>query len=192
MHSIANRRSLGIARLKPDSVPLSILREALEAANWAPSNGDTEPWRFIVFTGEGRRKLSEAFSTAYRLEAEAEGSFKKETFDAQYERGTSSPVWIAIGMVPGLLPDGTMKESEQEEMMAVACAVQNMHLVLAQHGLIGMWHSKGTSVHPYVAKILGWEPPARLLGFFFCGWPNVDWPDGERGHWEDKVRWESG
>ena len=186
---IASRRSLGLARLKEDVVDPQIIRQALEAANWAPSNGDTEPWRFTVFTGEGRKELGEVFAEAYRLEAEADGDYRPETHQAMRERGTDAPVWISIGMTPGFRPDGSRSQSDDEEIMGVACAVQNLHLVATAHGLVGMWHSKGPSVHPHVASFLGLEAPSRLLGFFWCGFPKIEWPDGERGPWEDKVVW---
>jgi nitroreductase len=186
---IANRRSLGLARLKEDPIDPEILRQALEAANWAPSNGDTEPWRFTVFTGDSRKELGEVFAEAYRQEAEADGDFRQETFQAMLERGTDAPVWISIGMTPGFRPDGSRAMTDDDEIMAVACAVQNLHLTLTAHGLIGMWHSKGGSVHPHTAKYLGLESPSRLLGFFWCGYPKVAWPAGERGPWEEKVTW---
>jgi len=186
---IANRRSLGLARLKEDAIDPQIVRDALEAANWAPSNGDTEPWRFTVFTGEGRHELGETFAEAYRQDAEADGDFKDASFQAMRERGTDAPLWISIGMTPGLRPDGSRAMSDDDEIMAVACAVQNLHLALTAHGLIGMWHSKGPSIHPHVARYLGLEAPSRLLGFFWAGYPKVEWPTGERGLWEDKVVW---
>ena len=33
-------------------VPRRVIERALEAANWAPTHGKTEPWRFAVFMGE--------------------------------------------------------------------------------------------------------------------------------------------
>ena len=184
---IANRRSLGLARLKEDVVDPQIVRQALEAANWAPSNGDTEPWRFTVFTGEGRKELGEVFAEAYRLDA-GEG-YKEESFQAMRQRGTDAPLWISIGMTPSFRADGSRAMSDDEEIMAVACAVQNLHLLVTAYGMVGMWHSKGPSVHPHVAAYLGLEAPSRLLGFFWCGYPKVEWPEGERGAWEDKVVW---
>lgn len=82
--------------------------------------------------------------------------------------------------------------TEDEEMMAVACAVQNLHLMASALGLAGMWHSKGVSTHPAVARGLGLEPPARLLGFFMCGWPNTDWLTSARRPMSEKVRWVEG
>ncbi len=186
--AIANRRSLGLARLKPDAIDRAIIEKALEAANWAPSDGDTEPWRFTVFAGDSRKELGQVFADAYKLEAEAEGRFKQESYNALLERGEDAPLWISIGMTPTLDGD-EYRTSAEEEAMAVACAVQNMHLIFSAYGLVGMWHSKSQSVSPHTAKYLGIEAPSRLLGFFWCGYPKVDWPDGERGPLADKVTW---
>lgn len=187
LDAIAHRRSLGLSRLSPAPVDREILEAMLEAANWAPSHEDTEPWRFTVFSGEGRQKLADMFGEAYR--SDAGDDFREDRYEANRARAFSAPVWISLGVEPALNEDGSLKMTEEEEIMAVACAVQNLHLVASAYGLAGMWHSKGTSVHPKVAEALGLARPNRLLGMFFCGWPIVTWPEGERGAWTDKVTW---
>lgn len=184
---IASRRSMGLSRLKPDPVERRLIERMLEAANWAPSHGDTEPWRFSVFAGEGREALAKIFEGVDRERA-AKGEEVKDHGGAR-KRAFAAPVWISIGMSPGLNEDGTLLMSEEEELMAVACAVQNLHLMATAQGLIGMWHSKGISVHPAVARGLGLEPPARLLGFFMLGWPATEPPAGERRPLSEKVTW---
>ena len=128
---------MGVARLKPDPVPKEPILTALEAANWAPSHGETEPWRFTVYTGEGRRTLGEAFGAAYRVDSEREGSFKEAIFAAQRDRVWAAPVWISLGLEPALRPDGSPKMGLEEEALALACAVQNLHLVANAQGLAG-------------------------------------------------------
>lgn len=187
MAAIAKRRSLGLARLKGDDVERSIIEQMLEAANWAPSHGDTEPWRFQVFTGESRRELAEAYAAAYR--AGCEGSPDPVKKKANYDRAFASPVWISIGMRPLISPEGKQIHSEEEEVLAVGCAVQNLHLMACAHGLVGMWHSKGVSVCEYMRDWLGLQAPGRLMGFFFCGYPKVEWPEGERRPLSEKVVW---
>lgn len=190
LHAIRNRRSMGIARLKPDPVPKELVLTALEAANWAPSHGETEPWRFTVYTGEGRRGLGEVFAQAYRQDAEREGSFKESSFEGQRRRVEASPVWISLGLEPALRPDGSLKMGLEEEGLALACAVQNLHLVANAQGLAGMWLSKGVFIHPTVAQFVGLTAPhARLFGFFVLGWPNIPWPEGERRPLEEKLCW---
>jgi nitroreductase len=175
--AILHRRSMGLSRLKPDHVDHALIQQMLEAANWAPSHSDTEPWRFTVFTGEGRGVLAELFEKA------------QQERESAHKRALAAPVWISIGMVPGRKADGSLLMSEEEELMAVACAVQNLHLMASAFGLAGMWHSKGTSVHPAVAHGLGLEAPDRLLGFFMCGWPAGDWLSSTRRPISEKVRW---
>jgi len=185
--AIRNRRSMGLSRLKPDSVPHAIIAQMLEAANWAPSNEDTEPWKFTVFSGEGRKALAELFESALR--EDHAGNPSDTDRDGALKRAFAAPVWIAIGMTPALKEDGSQLMSTDEEIMAVACAVQNLHLMASALGLAGMWHSKGTSVHPSVARGLGLEAPSRLLGFFMCGWPSTEWLTGNRRPLSEKVTW---
>jgi nitroreductase len=176
LSAIQHRRSMGLSRLKPDPVDRGLIERMLEAADWAPSHGDTEPWRFTVFMEEGRAQLADLFESA-------------DGHEGARKRAFAAPVWIAIGMEPGRKKDGSLLMSQDEELMAVACAVQNLHLMASALGLAGMWHSKGSSVHPAVARGLGLEPPARLLGFFMCGWPATDWLTSARRPLADKVRW---
>jgi len=184
--AIGQRRSLGLSRLKPDSVDRHILEAMLEAANWGQSNGDTEPWRFAVFSGEGREKLAAFFQAS---ETVGNPEPQAEKLEGLRKRAFAAPVWIAIGVEPKVTESGDLEGDLVEERMAVATAVQNLHLVASALGLVGMWHSKGVSVDPEVAKQLGWNPPAELLGFFFCGWPSFDWPAGERGELSSRVQW---
>lgn len=174
---------MGLSRLSPEPVDPAILQQLMEAANWGQSHRDTEPWRFTIFTGEGREKLAQLFTKAH-LASHPDGD---DT--GPRKRAFAAPVWIAIGMEPGIDEDGNYVTSEEEEVMAVATAVQNMHLMARAHGLTGLWHSKGISVHPDVAEGLGWTAPARLLGFFMMGWPAGEWLEGERGNVEDRVTW---
>jgi nitroreductase len=191
--AIMRRRSMGVARLLPDPVHPRLIERALEMADWAPSHGETEPWRFTVYTGESRRALGDAFAVGYRQEAEQDGSFKQTAFESQRERPQAAPVWISIGMQPGVRSDGSLKMSLEDELMAVASAVQNLHLVANAEGLAGMWLSKGVFRHPHVAEFVGLTPPhGRLLGFFALGWPAIEWPEGERRPLHEKVRWAEG
>lgn len=181
--NIARRRSMGLSRISDQPVPREIVEQMLESANWGQSNDDTEPWLFNVFMGDARNKLADLYAAAYRADHES-GEADPTAEQGYRDRAFLAPVWIAIGVDPN--PDAV----PEEELMAVATAVQNLSLVASAAGLAGMWHSKGVSVHPAVAKGLGWTAPKRLLGFFFCGIPNAPWPEGERKPLAHKVSWE--
>ncbi len=181
---------MGVARLSAEPVSRDVLLPILEAARWAPSHGETEPWRFTVYTGEARAALGDAFASAYKIDSMRDGAFKPEIFESQRRRTESAPVWIALGMEPALRSDGSLKMTIEEERMACACAIQNLHLVACARGLAGMWLSQGVMISPEVARAVGLTAPhSELLGFFVLGWPNIPWPEGERRPLDDIVRW---
>ncbi len=37
-----------VRRLRPDPIPDDVLRRVLEAATWAPTGGNAQPWRIVV------------------------------------------------------------------------------------------------------------------------------------------------
>lgn len=189
LNAVAHRRSFPLVRLLADKpVDRALIESFLEAANWAPSHGGTEPWRFTVYTGESRRALGQAFADAYRA-ATPDGEFKQAKHDDFRDRVWSAPVWIAVAMSPALRPDGIPVRPEVEEIIAVGSAVQNLHLAASAAGLGGKWTTGATLIHPQVAGFVGVTPTERLLGFFYLGWPNGDWPEGARGPVANKVRW---
>ncbi|OAN46975.1 nitroreductase [Chloroflexus islandicus] len=186
LNMIATRRSFALNDIAPDPIDLANVALMLEAANWAPSHGQTEPWRFAVYSGEARQTLSDAFGAAYRLlnPDQPAGSPGEAS---QRNRVWQAPVWIAIGMRPN------PKRPEWEELIATGCAVQNLHLMASALGLAGKWTSGACAIHPHVAEIVGFAPDTRLLGFFYTGQPaSGDWPRGQRRSLDGKVVWHGG
>ena len=57
---IRGRRSIG--KVKDETVTKYFIEKMIEAAVWAPYHFATEPWKFIVMTGEVRRVLGQAYS----------------------------------------------------------------------------------------------------------------------------------
>lgn len=182
--AIRRRRSFGLKELKPDPVAREIVAQLLEAAQWAPNHGHTEPWRFTVYMGEGRRALGEAFATAYRL-ATPDPKFDPVAQTVQRERVWQAPVWIGVGLLAGT----NAKIPEVEEILALGSAVQNLLLLATTHGLGSKWTTGVAATHTHTAAFLGLPPAARLLGFVYVGWPAIPWPDGRRAGLADKVRW---
>lgn len=69
----AMRTLRAVRRLRPDPVPDDVLHRVLEAATWAPTGGNRQPWRIIVVKDPDRKKrlgalyreVWEAFSKQY-------------------------------------------------------------------------------------------------------------------------------
>lgn len=51
-----------VRRLRPDPIPDQVLRRVLQAAAWAPTGGNRQPWRIVVVTDRDKKdKLGEIY-----------------------------------------------------------------------------------------------------------------------------------
>ncbi|WP_052346337.1 nitroreductase family protein [Hymenobacter swuensis] len=161
---IRARRSMQPVQFEPGRVvPEALLRELLENAIWAPTHKRTEPWHFTIFGGEGRRRLADFQAELYR--ATAGEKFQEAKLEKMRNNPLLSSHIIAIGL------RRNPEVPEVEEVAAVACAVQNLHLSAVAHGLAGFWSSGGVTYLPEANPFFGLGPDDRLLGFFYLGYP---------------------
>ncbi|EMI45683.1 nitroreductase [Rhodopirellula sp. SWK7] len=181
---IRDRRTIKPKFYSDQPVDEAIVNELLENANWAPTHGMTEPWRFTVFTGEARTKLRDFMGETYRS-LTTEETFKQNKYDGMQESVMHAPVVIAIGMKR----QDSGKISLLDELLAVGCAVQNMHLTATSHGLGGFWSTNIVATSDAMRDYIGLASGDQALGLFYVGHPACDWPEGTRGAVDDKVRW---
>jgi len=184
---IAERRAVFPRSFQPGAdIPKEAIAAILRNANWAPSHKKTEPWRFVVFHGEGRKKLAEWMGQDYTAQQTPE-TYSEIKFKKAQENPMLASAVIAIIME-------RHEESglpEWEEVAAVACAVQNLWLSLADHGLGGYWSSPGSINR--VGPFLHLADHQRCLGFFYIGVPIEGLPvNAQRGPVEDKTTWITG
>ncbi len=155
----------------------------LNNAIWAPTHGLTQPWRFRVFSGDSRARLADFLSSTYKKIAGDEVNEKKV---ARFEtRPLRASAVIAIGMSP----DPTNKIPEIEEIESVACAIQNMHLTATAQGLAFFWSSPKFLYSGDYNNFLGFQPIDKALGLIYIGYPDGDWPKGQRRPIEYTTEW---
>lgn len=185
---IRGRRSMFVAQFKEnDPVDDAIIEEMLENANWAPTHKLTQPWRFIVYTGEGLKTFADYQAELYKKRAEKNGTpFIEATYNKFTENPTKASHVIAI----------LMKRTEgsglplMEEIAATAMAVQNMYLTASAHGLAAYWGTGGPTFWEEAREDFGLEGEDMLMGFFYVAKPASDrWPTGKREPIADKVGW---
>lgn len=182
---IRNRRSVYPKDYTGAVVPEAIINQMLENANWAPNHKLTEPWRFVVYSGEGLKKLAAFQSECYKQVTEAKGTYQEDRFLALRTKPMESSHIIAIGMKR----DATKRLPEWEELGAVFCAVQNMYLTATAYGA-GCYLSTGGITNFEEAKpFFGLGTDDKLCGFLHVGMPKGAVPDGRRKSIADKVIW---
>ena len=62
---IRTRRTIKPPMMSDAPVSEEDLRAVLENANWAPTHGLTQPWRFRVYRGDARAKLADDLANLY-------------------------------------------------------------------------------------------------------------------------------
>src|SRR5688572_2734584 len=181
---IRHRRSIPPEQFdKTKKIDDAIIQEMLENANWAPNHGLTEPWRFVVFSGEGLKKLGQFQANLYR-ELTSSADFKQPKMDKLQQRPLLASHVIAIGMKRQL----NGKIPEVEEIAATACAAQNLMLTAAAHNVSAYWTTGGVTYENEAKAFFGLEDADRLLGFLYIGYPEK-WTEGKRHPAEEKVKW---
>lgn len=184
---IQKRRSVFQQQYSGESVPEDIIRQMLKNANWAPTHKFTEPWRFIVFTGNGLKILAEFQANLYKEVTTKDGSFKEE----RYQKLLTQPMLSSYIIAVCMKRDEKKSVPEVEEIGAVFCAVENMYLTAAAYGVGAYLSTGGITYFEEAKEFFGLSKDDKLLGFFHVGMTASAPPDGRRKPLEEKVKWVS-
>lgn len=136
---IHSRRS--IRRYTAEPVPAATIEQLLEAAVWAPSAHNRQPWRFVVITSDPtKRRLAAAMGEQLRRDLVADGrppEFIERDAGRSYARLTSAPALILLSLTMADMdayPDERRARNEGI-MAAQSTAMAGQNLLLAAHAL---------------------------------------------------------
>lgn len=181
---IRNRRTIFPEQFSTRRVHKEQLELLLNNAIWAPSHGMTQPWRFTVFTDNALMDLSEALGRIY-----LETIPKELQDDAKLAKLISRPKLASAVIAVCMHRDDNRRITEQDELLAVACAVQNMHLTCTAYGLGAFWATPGIIHSPEMNQFLELEAEDKCVGLFYIGYPSIEWPKGQRKPIEYITNW---
>jgi nitroreductase len=182
---IRERRTIYPEQFSDRKVHREQIEVILNNAQWAPTHGNTQPWRFKVFLGdEAKQNLSQFLGKTYfeLTPAEAQNDMKLAKL---MRRPTLSSVVIAVCMER----QPEEKILEIEEIEAVACAIQNMHLTCTAYGLGGFWSTPKLIYSPQMNTFLGLNEKDKCLGLFYIGYPAIEWPKAHRRPLDYTTEW---
>lgn len=181
---IRNRRSIVPEQFSTRSIHKEQVEILLQNAQWAPTHGKTQPWRFHVFMDGSRERLSQFLGKTY-LEQTPDELKNDMKLAKLLRRPLLSSVVIAISMKR----QPEEKIPEIEEIEAVACAVQNIHLTCTAYGLGGFWSTPKLIYTQAMNEFLGLGIKDKCLGLFYVGYPDVEWPSSHRIPLEYNTVW---
>ncbi|UCE28078.1 MAG: nitroreductase family protein [Candidatus Coatesbacteria bacterium] len=159
LEAILGRRS--IRRFLDEPLEEGQIEKLLEAARWAPSGGNMQPWRFVVVANGDVKKQLAADSYGQRFVAEA-------------------PVVIGVLAVP---EESAKRYGDRGRLLYsiqdTAAAVQNVLLAAYGMGLGTCW--VGAFDDEAVAKTLACRSGEVPVALIPVGWPAEDGGSSRRG-----------
>lgn len=164
--AIFARRS--VRRFRPDPVPDHALAQILTAAQWAPSAGNHQPWRFIVIRdGETKRALAKNAAAAHALSRHWQsGNPADGELEPPFEY-VQAPLLIAIAADPAR--GGPHIHGEATHIIAAGLCAQNMALMAYGLGLGSIFLNHLS--HEQAKVLLGIPYELDLAGLMAFGYP---------------------
>ncbi|MDH3586699.1 MAG: nitroreductase [Gammaproteobacteria bacterium] len=158
---IRGRRTINLYLQTP--VPRELVREAIEAATWAPNHHVTEPWHFYLLGSETiERCLDLCYEIVTAKKAPDAGKFKREQW-------SEKPGWLVV----------TCRRSDddllqREDYAACAAALQNLMLYLWKAGIGSKWTTGDITRDSRFFDIVGIDESEEVVvGMLWYGYPKI-------------------
>ena len=178
---ITHRRSIYPKDYTNEEIDKETIMDLLAAAHTAPTHKRTQPWRFIVFRGEGKKKLADSIEAMYTESTDPEKYSDKKVEDLRSKALQSNAVIMIIIRYSGAVP-------AWEEVAATGAAVQNLWLSAVSHNIGGYWSSPGLIAQ--AKNHYNLQDNEECLGFFYMGHHRNEPQLANRVPVEEKITWE--
>ena len=148
------------------------LRTILTAGARVPDHGKLAPWRFILFEGDGRKRMGDVLAEA--VLSERDGS--PERAAQERERFLRAP--IVVGVVSRVRDGMAIPGWEQELSAGAVC----QNIVIASHalGFVANWLTEWCAYAPRVLARIGLQPTERIAGYIYIGQSKTELEDRPR------------
>ena len=188
------RRSL--RRYGADAVPDACIEQIMEAAIWAPSAHNRQPWRFVIIADPASKdRLAREMGARLRADLRRDG-LAAPIIDADvarsYERITGAPLLILLCMsLRDMDVYSDARRNSHERTMAAqstAMAGQNMLLMAESLGLGACWICAPLFCQELVSQVLDLPEDWMPQGMITLGYPAQTRERG-REAWRSRVLW---
>lgn len=205
---VRQRRSL--RRFKPDPLPDGMIEKIIDAARWAPSGFNTQPWEFfVVKEAHLRRKIVEITAPYWEQSKDMEAvrpqdhgrTWKLSGMTDTHGDYTQAPVYIILCGDPRTqeaLPMGVQFDRHRRQLIyqsSLANAFLYLHLAATTLGLASQWYSVVQT--PYaeclIKDLLNIPPGLEIYDMIVLGYPAIKPPKKflrdpqEMTHWDGQL-----
>ncbi|GFZ33800.1 NAD(P)H nitroreductase [Clostridium zeae] len=184
LEAIKTRTSIG--KVREESVPREIIENIIEAGTHAPNRYLTQPWRFFVISGEGRKALSKVMedivlSSGVDIESEA----GKKKLEKEINKPFRAPVIIAVA--------AEVTENEKalriEELGATYAAVENMLLAAHALGVAAYWKTGKACYDNKMKEFFGLKQKDEVVALIYIGYSDMDKKPTVRKSGKELTKW---
>jgi nitroreductase len=182
-HIVSNRRTIKPQQMNGRKIDDGIIEQLIALADWAPTHGRTEPWRFYIFGGE---KVAVFCKDHADMKRKAQPDFSEDAYQKLSDMGALASHIILLVMRRGELP----KIPILEEIAATAAAVQNLLLGAESLGIAAYWGTGGSVLQPEMKAYLHLREEDQVLGALYLGYSDAPAKPGVRNTpLAEKIKW---
>ncbi|MCL6605511.1 MAG: nitroreductase [Paenibacillus sp.] len=138
--------------------------ELLNDAVWAPFHSASEPWRFVLFMGEGRRTFAEAVAQTY----------SKEVVDLHGERVMHQYCHLMQAHLLVVIEADPRQKQFEDAFSATAALIQNLQLIAWERKIGVVWKTNDYNWNPKFLNTVGVKPDERVVGTLHLGYFDED------------------
>ncbi len=179
---LATRRSIPAFQMGGPGPGTAEIEEMLKLASRVPDHGKLAPWRFIVYRGEERARISGELA---KMALAAKPDLSEEMIKVENMRLTRAPVVVAV--VSKAAPH--FKVPEWEQLMSAGAVCLNLLMAANAHGFASNWLTEWYAFDEKAYPLLGVQPGERIAGFIHIGTPQVPPTERPRPELADIVTW---
>jgi nitroreductase len=180
---LCTRRSASVKAMAEPGPTADQISQILKIAVRVPDHGKLQPWRFILFQGEARKKFGKKLAKRW---AKLHPDHSAESLDFWRNFFLRAPTVIAL--VSRSAPHPKIPEWEQQ--LSAGAVGLSMLLAATALGLGCQWNTDWCAYDLEMAQVMNLQPHERIAGFFYLGTPTEPIEDRPRPNPETLLtRW---
>lgn len=159
LKSRRSSRPLDLAEPGPNEAQLA---QILTVAARVPDHGKLVPWRFVVLTGEGRKRMAETLAARLKV---AVPPVPEQDIEKERSRFASSPLIVVVVSRAGPHP----KIPEWEQVLSAGAVTMNLLHAANALGFGAAWLTGPFAVDRGALEALGLKRHEKIAGFVHIG-----------------------
>ncbi len=182
---LAIRRSIPAFKMREPGPTRTEISDMLKLASRVPDHGKLAPWRFIVYRGDERARISLELA---RIAKDNRPDIAPDMVLVEETRLTRAPVVVAVVSMAG--PHAKIPEWEQVLSAGAVCL--NLLMAANAYGFVSNWLSEWMAYDQRAYAVLGAGEGERIAGFIHIGSSDFINDDRPRPGLDEIVTWVGG